>query len=243
MKRIAALLLVALLAGLPALAAENGIYAADVCASDDAFGFTDAVVLVSDAGITLRVTAADGGGEALYAGGEAILPAVNAAGEYAYTLPLGALDAPAEFQWDGADGVRHALTLSVASDTLVPLRAGNAPDEEAGEAGAVSLEDGEYAVASFGFSGGSGRVGITCERIWVQNGAATARITFSSPHYGYVEVDGARYEGEHTGDRSSFDIPVRLGAETIVVGMTTAMSVPHEIEYALRVVPGERLDP
>ena len=50
------------------------------------------------------------------------------------------------------------------------------------------------------------------------------------------------YPGVSDGESSTFEVPVRLNAETVVRAMTTAMSQPHEIEYALRVVPGDRLE-
>ena len=238
MKRLTLLLaLILLLAALPA-AAETGIYAADIEVSDDALGLTDAVVMLTDAGVTVRVTATAGDGMPLYVGGTAVQPSVNAAGEYTYTLPIEALDVPTELLWHDAAGYAHTFTLTVCSEDMTPL--GGAVEAEA-ETDPAALQDGSYAVADFSFSGGSGKVTITCEALRVEGGAAVARIVFSSPRYGYVKVDGVRYDGTYTEDTSAFDIPVRLGADTVILGMTTAMSQPHEIEYTLRVTPGERL--
>ena len=240
MKRIIAILAALLLAGLPALAVGNGIYAAEIAVEGDAPAFADAVALVSDAGVTLRLTAAGGIGETLYAGGAEIAPAVNAEGAYTYTLALPDLDNPEPLEWADADGARHGFTLAVASEGLRPLLPGAAPAAESGDAW-TALADGEYAAADFSYSGGTGRVTLRCDGVSVRGGAATARIVFSSPHYAYVKVDGVRYDGEHTADSSAFDLPVRLGEETRILGMTTAMSRPHEIAYALRVTPGERI--
>lgn len=234
--------LVLLLTCLPALAAENGVYTAGIAVSDDVLGLTDAVVLVSDAGITARVTATTGDGETLYVGEAAVALSVNARGEFTYTLPIAALDEPVEIEWFDTEGFGHTFTLTVTSEDLEPL-GGAAEPAPAGEAvDPATLADGSYAVADFAFSGGSGKVTITCAGIEVKDGAAEAEIVFSSPRYGYVKVDGVRYEGAHTEETSSFRVPVRLGEDMTVVGMTTAMSQPHEIEYTLRIVPGERLE-
>ena len=236
-------ILALLLLALPATAAEPGLYAGAVSASDDAFGFSDAIVMVADRGITARVTAAAGDGAPLYLGDEAIRPSVDGKGRYTYTLPLQALDAPVALTWHDAAGYEHAFTLSVPAESLTPLGgAAEATAEPAEEIDPAALGDGDYAVADFAFSGGSGKVTLTCEGLWIKDGAATARIVFSSPRYGYVKVDGVQYDGEYTDDTSAFLIPVKLGTDMTVTGMTTAMSKPHEIDYTVRVTPGDRLD-
>lgn len=244
MKRASLLLVfLLLLFALPARAAEPGLYAGAVSASDDVFGFSDAIVMVADGGITLRVTAAAGDGMPLYLGDEAIRPSVNGKGLYTYTLPLPALDEPVELTWHDAAGYGHAFTLTVPAESLSPLGgAAEATAEPGEEIDPAALGDGSYAVADFAFSGGSGKVTLTCEGITVEDGAATARIVFSSPRYGYVKVDGVRYDGVYTDHTSAFLVPVKLGADMTLTGMTTAMSKPHEIDYTVRVTPGDRPD-
>ena len=109
----------------------------------------------------------------------------------------------------------------------------------AADAGSVdnttSLPDGVYEPDGFTFSGGTGRVTISCPQVTVSDGRATALITFSSPNYGYVRVGGETYYGEHDGDTSNFVIPVRLNADMDIAGMTTAMSVEHEVAYAIHI--------
>ena len=237
-KRILAICIALSILVVPAVAVEDGMYWADIAVSDDWFGFTDAIAVVSDAGVTLRVTATTGEGEALVVGGEAIEPSVNARGEDVYTLPVGALDAPVTIAWRDAGGAERTLTLTVESDGLTPFGAAPASPQDGPDAEA--LEDGAYDVAEFSFSGGSGRVTISCDSLRVTGGQAVATIVFSSPHYGYVKAGGATYEGKYTDESSEFEIPVNLNADTVILGMTTAMSQPHEIEYTLRVVPGAR---
>ena len=237
-RRICAALAALLVLGGVALAVENGVYAADIAVSEDWFGFTDAVAAVSDAGITLRVTATTGEGETLVVDGEEIAPMVNARGEDTYTLPVGALDEPVVISWQDAEGTAHTMTLTVESDGLAPFGADQSPAQDG--PGAEALEDGSYEVADFSFSGGSGKVTLSCADLRVSGGRASAIIAFSSPHYEVVKVDGVAYEGKYTDESSEFEIPVNLNADTVILGTTTAMSQPHEIAYTLRIVPGAR---
>lgn len=101
------------------------------------------------------------------------------------------------------------------------------------------LRDGTYVPAVFRARGGTGKVRITCPEVVVADGSAVAAIVFSSPHYAWVEAEGVRYDPEDAdgADRetSVFRIPVRLGEETEISGLTTAMSEPHEVAYTLYV--------
>ena len=96
-----------------------------------------------------------------------------------------------------------------------------------------AVPDGVYPAGTFRFSGGSGRVTISCASVRVEAGRAWATIAFSSPNYPTVAVNGERYAGEHPEGRSVFEIPVNLDGETTILATTTAMSAPHEIEYTL----------
>ena len=99
--------------------------------------------------------------------------------------------------------------------------------------GEASVPDGEYAPEEFAFSGGSGRIEITCSKVTVVQGAATAEIVFSSPNYPTVTLEGVQYEGAHTETTSAFELPVPLNRAFVIRAVTTAMSQPHEIEYTL----------
>ena len=62
----------------------------------------------------------------------------------------------------------------------------------------------------------------------------TATIVWSSPNYDYMLVDGEKYLPVNTDGNSTFEIPVAaLDTPLAVVGDTTAMSTPHEIDYTL----------
>lgn len=104
----------------------------------------------------------------------------------------------------------------------------------------TGLKDGVYTPDSFSWSGGTGKVNITCSKVTVTGGQAYATITFSSPHYQYVKANGnVYYPSAKTGSSTSFVIPVELNKNNSVVGMTTAMSTAHEIKYTIFVYIAE----
>lgn len=106
------------------------------------------------------------------------------------------------------------------------------------DSSAGGLKDGEYGSDAFTFSwsGGTGTHGlnITCDKISVENGQAWAYVTFSSGKWIYLKANGKQYDPTEQGsDYTTFKIPVQLNANNKVVGCTTAMSKPYEIEYTL----------
>ena len=109
----------------------------------------------------------------------------------------------------------------------------NIPDEVYAAAGDVSLDDGTYSM-EIAFSGGSGKASIASPvTVSVKGGKAAAEVVWSSPNYDYMIVDGVKYTQVNTdGENSVFQIPVMaLDSPVKVVGDTTAMSTPHEIDY------------
>ena len=87
------------------------------------------------------------------------------------------------------------------------------------EASEMNLADGEYTV-EVTMEGGSGRASIQSPtELTIENGQAQAEIVWSSSHYDYMMVNGDKY------------LPVNT--PMTVIGDTTAMSVPHEVEYTL----------
>ena len=105
---------------------------------------------------------------------------------------------------------------------------------------ATGLKDGVYTPDSFSWSGGTGKVRISCSKVTVTGGQAYATITFSSTHYQYVKANGnVYYPSSKTGNSTSFVIPVELNKNNTIVGMTTAMSAAHEIKYTVFVYIAE----
>ena len=99
----------------------------------------------------------------------------------------------------------------------------------------TTLADGSYTPDKFSFSGGTGKVKISCPKVTVSGGKAKATLVFDSPNYSYVKANGSKYYGSHSGSCSTFEIPVKLNANNRIIGMTTAMSVDHEVEYTIYV--------
>ena len=127
---------------------------------------------------------------------------------------------------DSKKGVWYDHKVSVSNPVL--------KENDGDDAAAIALADGTYTI-EVGFEGGSGKSHVlTPCTLKVENGAATATIVWSSEKYDYMLVDGQRYDVLTTEGGSTFEIPVRaLDTPLTVIGDTTAMSTPHEIEYTL----------
>lgn len=94
--------------------------------------------------------------------------------------------------------------------------------------------DGKYTVEAT-LSGGSGRATVESPaKLTVADGTATATVTWSSPYYEYMRLDGITYYPASTDGNSTFEIPVMLDEDMAVSAQTIAMSEPHEIDYTLR---------
>ena len=107
----------------------------------------------------------------------------------------------------------------------------------------TTLADGTYTPDSFSWSGGSGKVNISCNKVTVTNGQAYATIVFSSEYYGYVKANGNKYYGACGGGTSTFTIPVALNQNNTIIGMTTRMSQAHEITYTIYIALKGANDP
>lgn len=93
--------------------------------------------------------------------------------------------------------------------------------------------DGTYTV-ELTMSGGTGKASIASPvDIVVEDGAITATVVWSSSNYDRMTVDGVDYEPTTTEDGSTFEIPIVLDEDMVVMAETLAMSEPHDIEYIL----------
>ena len=104
-----------------------------------------------------------------------------------------------------------------------------------------------YTPDDFTFTGGTGRVTITCPEIRVSGEEILATVVFSSPHYEYVKVGDETYPTVCDDSTSTAVIPAPVNRSFDILACTTAMSTPHEISYTLyirvnaladQVVPG-----
>lgn len=183
---------------------------------------------------------------------------VDADGKHTFTIPVEALDAPiacAAFSKNKEKWYDRAILFEAKSlpedAVLVEL-----PDYEAlekaardkriealkkekeanaePEAAAVDLKDGEYTV-EVELSGGTGRAEITSPaKLIVKDGRAYAQIQWSSSNFDYMKIGNTEYQPIETEGGSTFEIPITAFDEAMtVIADTTAMSMPHEIEYTL----------
>lgn len=127
-------------------------------------------------------------------------------------------------------------------NTNIPLTPDTESKYETDLSGATStvnssttLPDGVYTPDRFTWSGGTGRVSLSCNKVTVTNGQAYATIAFSSSSYTYVKANGRTYYGTISGGKSIFVIPVELNKNNQIIGMTTKMSAAHEITYTIYV--------
>lgn len=123
-----------------------------------------------------------------------------------------------------------ALVLSLVAAAALALAAPAAPAAAEGAA----LADGIYSV-SVELGGGSGRASVQspCE-LSVSSGSMVATVTWSSPSYDLMVVDGQRLSPVNEDGNSTFEVPVSaLGEALPVQAETTAMSRPHLIDYTL----------
>lgn len=143
-----------------------------------------------------------------------------------FDIPVPALDEEFDVALIGKKGVWYDHKVSVSNPVL--------KEDDGDDTAAIALADGTYTI-EVGFEGGSGKSHVlTPCTLKVENGAATATIVWSSEKYDYMLVDGQRYDVLTTEGGSTFEIPVRaLDTPLTVIGDTTAMSTPHEIEYTL----------
>lgn len=141
---------------------------------------------------------------------------------YGFDIPVPVLDEEFDLAILGAKGTWYDHKVSVSAPV------------EAVDTAISGLEDGEYSVDVV-LEGGSGKSTVESPcTVRIENGQAIARIRWSSSHYDYMLVDGNKYLPVNEDGNSEFEIPVTaFDVPLTVVGDTTAMSTPHEIEYTL----------
>lgn len=141
---------------------------------------------------------------------------------YGYDVPVSVLDQEFDLAILGKKGTWYDHKVSVASPEL------------SGETNSMELSDGTYSIG-VSLEGGSGKATVTSPcTLQVEDGKIYAEIEWSSSHYDYMLVDGEQYLPVNEEGNSMFQIPVSAFDTPLdVVGDTTAMSTPHEVEYTL----------
>lgn len=146
---------------------------------------------------------------------------------YGFDIPVPALDEEFDLALIGTKGKWYDHKVIVSNPE--PAEEENMPKRTLDE-----LEDGSY-IVELTFEGGSGKAKIISPvTVTVSERTATATLTWSSPNYDYMIVDGEKYLPINTEGNSVFKIPVSaLDTPITVIGDTIAMSTPHEIEYTI----------
>ncbi|MDD7428518.1 MAG: hypothetical protein PUK49_01925 [Oscillospiraceae bacterium] len=218
---------------------NDGVYDITVDSSSSMFNITRCSLTVENGEMTAVMTMGGTGYLYLYMGkGENAAEAdyipfeENEDGEHSFTVPVEALDMP-------ADCAAYSKNKEKWYDRTLIFRSDSLPDSAFADgiivtAETLGLADGEYTV-DVALEGGSGKASVDSPaRLTVENGQAYAEIIWSSSNYDYMVVDGERYDMTNTDGNSAFVIPVtHFDRKMNISADTTAMSVPHEIEYTL----------
>lgn len=150
---------------------------------------------------------------------------------YGFDVPVPALDEEFDLALIGKKGKWYDHKVSVSNPEA--LTAEETEGDKTSE-NPVQLEDGSYSMG-LTFEGGSGKAKIESPAvISIAEGKATATISWTSPNYDYMLVNGEKYLPVNTEGNSVFEIPVeQFDSPITIIGDTVAMSKPHEIEYTI----------
>ena len=221
---------------------KDGSYSVKVVTSSSMFPVTDCVLNVKDGKMTAVMTMSGTGYLYVYTGtgleaakadkSDYIPFEENEEGKHTFTIPVKSLNS-------ALDCAAFSKKKEKWYNRKLCFRADSLPEEAFSEellhtAGSLGIKDGTYTIDVV-LGGGSGRADLELPAdLTVKDGKCTATITWSSPNYDYMLVDGEKYMPVNTEGNSSFEIPVRLfDMPVAVVGDTTAMSQPHEIDYTM----------
>lgn len=234
-------------AGIPAASLEDGVYSAAFDTDGSMFHVNEAcegrgTLTVEDGKMTLHISLPSKNIVNLFPGlaedaekdgAELLEPTIDTVTYsdgmteevHGFDIPVTALDEEFDLAILGTKGKWYDHKVIVSD-----------PVKEDGEdaAALTDLEDGEYSI-EVSLEGGSGKASISSPAtLIIEGGTAYARIEWSSPYYDYMIVGDEKYLPVNTEGNSVFEIPVYVFDEKMsVTADTTAMSVPHEIEYAL----------
>ena len=121
---------------------------------------------------------------------------------------------------------RRMTALLLAAATLLMFAACSAQN--------AKPADGTYTIAVT-LTGGTGKAKIESPAaLIVKDGQMTLTVKWSSDKYDYMIVDGVKVLPAYVDGHSVFAVPVdSIEKPMTVIGDTTAMSTPHEVEYTI----------
>ena len=216
----------------------DGTYNLTVESDSSMFKVVDCVLTAVNGEYTATVTMSGTGYDKLFVGtGEEAAAAekhidyvADAEGAYTFTLPVAQLDEPIAV-------AAHSVKKDSWYDRILTFTTENveqiASQTQDSEAAMASLSSGIYTPDEFTFTGGTGRVTISCEKVEVIDGQPMATLVFSSSKYTCVRVGDVQYDSVCDEKTSRVEIPVVLNQSMTIYGTTTAMSAAHEVEYSI----------
>ena len=225
---------------------ENGSWPIEVDTDTSMFRVADAILMVDNGTMTAKLTLGGKGYEKLYMGTAEEAAAAadadcafyeeNADGSFAYTVEVPVLNAEVDCAaWSIRKEKWYGHKIVFEADTL-PEGALKQVSEAWKEVDPVIItpEQGNYTM-NVTLSGGSGKASVESPaKVTVSGNVATAELVWSSPNYDYMIAGGQKYLPVNTEGNSVFRIPITdVDKPVTVLADTTAMSVPHEIEYQL----------
>lgn len=220
---------------------RDGVYQIEVASSSAMFNIEKCELTVQKGEMTAVMTMGGTGYEYLFMGtgidavkaGDGYIPYEETSdGKNTFTVPVESLNSAVKCSaFSKRKQKWYDRTLCFKADNI-PL--------DAFAQGAVNtveslgLSDGSY-IVEVTLGGGSGRSELESPTSFtVQDGKCMAVITWSSPYYDYMIVEGERYEPVSAEGNSVFEIPVKAFDYALsVIADTTRMSKPYEIEYVL----------
>lgn len=237
---LAVLMLVSMCPALAENAAvlEDGRYHVTVESDSGMFKVVDCVLTAVNGEYTATITMSGTGYDKLFVGtGEEAAAAeahieyeADAEGAYTFTLPVAQLDEPIAV-------AAHSVKKDSWYDRILTFTTENveqiASQTQDRETAMASLSSGIYTPDEFTFTGGTGRVTISCEKVEVIDGQPMATLVFSSSKYTCVRVGDVQYDSVCDEKTSRVEIPVVLNQSMTIYGTTTAMSAAHEVEYSI----------
>lgn len=133
---------------------------------------------------------------------------------FGFDIPVPAIDEEFELALVGTKGKWYDHLVSVSNPEV--------------------FQDGQYTI-EVTLEGGTGRASVNSPApLMIQNGQAHAALTWSSPYYEWMQINGAQYKPVNTEGNSAFLIPVIPDRAVAVSAQTIAMSQPHVVDYTLR---------
>lgn len=176
-------------------ALKDGVYPVEVDSSSSMFHITEAELTVADGKMSAKLTLSGSGYGKVFMGtgeeaekageGDYIQAEESADGKNVFEIPVEALD-------KGIDCAAYSKKKETWYDRTLVVRASSLPMEAYKEGNmktveSLGLEDGTYTV-EVKLEGGSGRTTVeTPTQLKIQDGKATAVITWGSSHYDYMK--------------------------------------------------------